>query len=102
MSDEIDWYIVLNDGFYPSTDDDEEIEEEYAWYDLLPEARREKVKLESWERSFDVFRKIAPCQFIQATFWELRLEQVIEVRNFKGRYREKLHKREDSGYHDAS
>jgi hypothetical protein len=85
LSDEVSWYIVLNDGYYASSKDDDGIEAEYAWYEHLPEDIRREVQVASWERIFDVLNLSEPSQFIQATFWELRLEQIIAVRHFKGR-----------------
>jgi hypothetical protein len=45
------------------------------------------VKIKSWERVFD--KNFCPWEFVQATFWELRKEQVISVRYFKGRGKHK-------------
>jgi hypothetical protein len=85
LSGETSWYIVLNDGYYASSEDDDGIEAEYAWYEHLSGDIQQEVKIASWERIFDIFASPESSQFIQATFWELRLEQVIAVRRFKGR-----------------
>ena len=48
------------------------------------------MKQKSWEKIFDVFPPFKnewknQGKYIQATFWELRLDQVVAVRHFKGR-----------------
>lgn len=81
LSDEEEWHVVLNDGYCsPGVD----IEAEHGWFERLPEEERRRLKTESWERIFDVFKPDAPSLFIQAVFWRLRLDQVCAVRAFKG------------------
>ena len=81
LSDEEAWHIVLNDAYISAG---ENIDAEYAWFEALPEDQRRRVKRESWERIFDIFNPGASCLFIQAVFWQLRLDQVRDVRVFKG------------------
>jgi len=82
LSDAEGWYIVLNDGYYPSANDS--FDAEYQEWELLPDVDRERIKIDSWDRVFDVFNEKTPCEFIQATFWEMRIEQVIQIRYFRG------------------
>jgi hypothetical protein len=51
---------------------------------------QKRIKEKSWEKIFNVSIPIDTewhrCgMFIQVTFWELRLDQVIVVRYFKGK-----------------
>lgn len=87
LSDEIDWHIVLNDWFLADGND---LDAEYDWYESLTETEKELVKRKSWEKIFDVFRgNGSSARYVQATFWELRLEYVQRVRFFKGRQKMK-------------
>jgi hypothetical protein len=79
LSDEEEWHIVLGDEYLCCGQD---IDSEYEWYEGLPSEKRDAVQTASWERIFNVFDREEPSQFIQATFWELRLEQVKGVRCF--------------------
>lgn len=87
LSDEGDWHIVLNDSYCAS--DTENFDNEYEWFDSLSDEEKEIVKRKSWEQIFDVIHEDGTTtMYIQATFWELRLEYVKNVRFFKGRLRQ--------------
>ena len=49
---------------------------------------KDTVKRKSWERIFDKDDADNDWKFVQATFWELRLEQVKSVRKFTGQGKE--------------
>jgi hypothetical protein len=87
LSDEEMWHLVLNDGYFgkgaEKSDGGKEYEEDEAWFDSLPPGEQERIKRESWENIFN--SNLCPWVFVQATFWELRQEQVISVRRFIGR-----------------
>ena len=86
LSDEGDWHIVLNDSYCVS--DMENFDNEYEWFDSLSDEEKEIVKRKSWEQIFDVMHEDGTtAMYIQATFWELHLEDVKNVRFFKGRLR---------------
>ena len=87
LSNEDMWHIVLNSEYYGDACSDEEYEAEGKWFDSLPAQEQIAVKRQSWEKIFDVFpaRETSwDChgKYVQATFWELRLEQVKAVRHF--------------------
>lgn len=74
--------------------DEQEMEREYAWFDNLSAEDQTKVKMESWEKIFIVsppFESEWECRgkYVQATFWELRLDQVVAVRHFMWRLKMK-------------
>lgn len=90
LSDEETWHIVLNDGYYGGSTNESDFKIEHAWLKSLRPEEQKRVKENSWEKIFAVFSPVDTewdrrGMFIQATFWELRLNQVISVRHFKGR-----------------
>lgn len=86
LSDFDSWSLVIRDNLITwSEEEDSEIE---LLMSKLPEKEQKLLKHKNWEeRLFD----LTPLDYwwtirgdsIQATFWELRLEQVKEVRYFK-------------------
>lgn len=91
LSDEEDWHMVLNNWYLVRDNiSDEDFEREYEWFRGLPESEQKNVKQKSWERIFHVFKEDgSSAKYIQASFWELRLEYVRSVRFFKGRLSKK-------------
>lgn len=90
LSDEEAWHSILNDGYLGCSKNEAEYEAEAAWFDSLPEEQQAKVKRKSWERIFDIDPPVDNGwdrigMYIQATFWELRLEQVKKVRRFSSK-----------------
>ena len=82
LSDEISWHIVLGDGYYPEVNSSEEFDLEYSWFQEQSLDDQNRMKLKSWERIFDIqyhneyeWRD----QYIQATFWELKKNNVVKV-----------------------
>lgn len=90
LSDEELWHYVLNDWYYGDCTNEREMEKEDAWFDSLSPEKQTTVKVKSWEKIFNVSPPYESAweyrgRYVQATFWELRLDQVVAVRNFKGR-----------------
>lgn len=90
LSNEDMWHIVLNDGYYGNCTNEQEYEIEDKCFENLLTEEQLRVKRESWEKIFDIFPPReneweSHGKYIQATFWELRLDHVIDVRHFKGR-----------------
>jgi len=85
LSDEIQWHLVLNNWYFPyaPNNDEEALDTEDEWFDGLPPKEQEQVKRESWKGIFDEAH--CPWDFVQATFWELRKDQIVSVRKFHGR-----------------
>lgn len=89
LSDEERWHIVLNNGYYGDAKTEAEMDTEDAWFESLPQDEQEQLKKKSWEKIFNVNPPYEDSWerrgcYIQATFWELRMEQVVSVRHFKG------------------
>jgi len=86
LSDEENWHIVLNNGFYSNADNEADDENEWEWLHSLSLEKQEVEKRKSWERVFDVEPLNSGWnirgRFVQATFWELRLSDVVSVRHF--------------------
>ena len=85
LSDEEYWHLVLNDSYFSDAPEDDDEAEELAdkWFAGLPAQEQEQVKRESWKKVFD--KACCPWTFVQATFWELRKEQIVSVRKFYGK-----------------
>ena len=83
------WHFVLNKWYFDESYSEEEWEKLNAKYDRLDRDVTEKVKIQSWQRVFDVSPfKNEWCQrgrYVQATFWVLYLKDVKEVRFFTAR-----------------
>ena len=86
LSDEENWHFALGNHYMHDLDgDDGKWDEAEAWFDSLPGAEKESVRKKSWERIFDREDKENSWKFVQATFWELRADQIKSVRRFTGR-----------------
>ena len=89
LSDEDAWHFVLGDYYLPSALCKIDSEKEEAEYDALSYKMKAQARKESWNRIFNLSPHESSWmnrgKFIQATFWEMRLEQVKGVRYFKGR-----------------
>ena len=84
LSDEGNWHHVLNNCFLNGADNKADYEKTETWFDALQPNEKQKVKTMSWERIFDVepFENDWHIRghFVQATFWELRMDQIINAR----------------------
>ena len=77
------WHFVLNSWYFDGSYSEEEWEKLHAKYDRLNKDVRERIKIQSWQKVFDV----SPfenewCQrgrYVQATFWVLYLKDVKDV-----------------------
>ena len=90
LSDFEAWNIVLNDSFIGEACNDEEWEKELSYYKQLPEDKQVKMKEESWSKILEVDKEGDDLwnrrgEYIQATLWELRMENVRKVWRFKVR-----------------
>ena len=90
LSDFDEWHIVLCNGLVSDTEEEDVAQE--AFYESLSDEEKIAYKEKNWERVFD----ISPLnngwttrgEWVQATFWELRREDVRAVRFFRtGKYR---------------
>jgi hypothetical protein len=89
LSDEENWHYVLNNWYLSEDNNEAEHEQTERWFNSLSPSEQLEVKRKSWKRIFDVtpfeneWRRRG--SFVQATFWELRIEQVISAKRFIGR-----------------
>lgn len=84
LSDFDTWSIILVDGLYLMTEEEDKVIE--AEYSELSEDEKWKYKSQNWENVFDIepFKNewMIKGESIQATFWELKAEQIRKVRFF--------------------
>lgn len=86
LSDEENWHYVLNNWYLHDVNSEEDKwEETDAWFDSLPPDNKDAVRRKTWERIFDKDDADNDWKFVQASFWELRAEQIKSVRKFIGR-----------------
>ena len=84
LSDYWAWSVMLNDGLLSYSEEEaDELDRLYA--SLSPEAQKEML-FTIWERVFNVTLTNnewnGQGEIVQATFWELRLEQIRKVTRF--------------------
>ena len=84
------WHFVLNNWYLGDSTNEEEQDEEWRWLDTLSEEEKQKEIEASWDRIFDVDKTSINTystfgDYIQATFWELKLSEVINVQIFTAR-----------------
>jgi hypothetical protein len=89
LSDEEMWHFVLNNWYFNNSDDEDATDEADKRFDVLPSEEQDRVKRESWQKIFE--KSLNPWRYVQATFWELRTEQVVSARKFFGKRRENGH-----------
>lgn len=86
LSDFEEWHYVLNDIYLDTSNNEEEWDRQHDWFDSLEISLQIKEKEKSWERIFDItpfeneWRRKG-CD-IQATFWELKKEEIQDIRYF--------------------
>lgn len=89
LSDYNAWHFVLNNSWLDKSRNEKEFEQLHDWYDGLDVPTRERLKLDSWQRVFDV----SPYKddwtsrgyYVQATFWVITRDMIVEERIFKVR-----------------
>ena len=86
LSDFDSWHYVLNKWHFGYETSDEELAEKYAWLDSLSNEEREQEIKKSWQNVFNIEKIntywIIQGQFVQATFWEIKKEQVRKIQFF--------------------
>jgi len=86
-SDEETWHFVLNDWYLPAVDqnDDDVWDEAQQWLDRLSTENRAHETRLSWSRIFDPECPVNRWRYVQGTFWQLKLSQVVNIHEFTGR-----------------
>lgn len=89
LSDYDVWHLVLGNWLISETEDESDQIESYL--DRLKPEEASNFRSKNWERVFDItpFSNgwITSGRFVQACFWELRKEQVRNVRHFTAKSR---------------
>lgn len=84
LSDFDAWSIILLDGFITSSEaEDNELSNQM---EQMPFEEQNFLRKKNWERVFDLTplenEWMTNGKYIQATFWELKLEQIRKIRFF--------------------
>jgi len=96
LSDEENWgFVMLNRYMHDVCDSEGRWEENAAWFNNLPPDEQERVKRKSWEKIFDEDDPDNEWKSVQACFWELRLDQVKDIRRFFG-FGTRLHRKSEA------
>ena len=78
------WIIILNNGLLSDTEEEDKQQE--VIFISLSESEQEKYRLANWQRAFDISPLdsdwITRGESVQATFWELKKEQIKKVQIF--------------------
>ena len=84
LSDFDAWGVMLNFGLLSDTEDEDN--ELYKLYDALPPDAQKAMRCENWERVFDITPLdndwVNRGEIVQATFWELRKENIRKITIF--------------------
>lgn len=83
------WHFCISDMWISDATSNEEWDKRDSWYESLGKDEQEALKLQSWETIFDTHLDVRSWhergQWVQATFWELRVEDVVKVQYFRVR-----------------
>lgn len=86
LSDYDNWHMVLNDCWFDDSTSEEEWDKLHEWYDTLDRTTQYVMKLESWQKVFDVTPSCSDWSikgaYVQATFWELRKDMIRDIKYF--------------------
>ena len=89
LSDYDAWHFVMNNWFLNDSKSEEEWKVIDEWFDSLPKYKQDLEKSKSWQKIFDITPYktdwFVRGEYIQATFWELKLEEVKKVQVFRCR-----------------
>lgn len=87
LSDEDGWHFAITDWYLGDAVNEVDSDKEDDWFNSLPKDEQVRVKRKSREKILDVTPLDSDWHrrgcYIQATFWEMRLSDVIEVRHFR-------------------
>lgn len=75
-----EWHFVLLDSYLYTSENEDDIDREDIWFNNLSEKEQNKEKQKSWDRIFDISEA---NQYVQATFWEIKKENVCGIKYFK-------------------
>lgn len=88
LSDEEMWHCPLNGSPIIMEEGEVAWEEQYDWYQGLNDEVKKKEIEKTWHHCFDISNNTklyTSHQWIQATFWSLKLENVKEIRFVKAK-----------------
>lgn len=85
LSDYDAWHFVLNEGYYGEARSDDEADAEWKWFATLPANEQKQLMEASWLKIFNISRvendTRGSVNYIQATFFGLKKEQILHAYN---------------------
>lgn len=91
LSDFDVWHIILNHGLISETEEEDKKQE--ALFDAMDSEHQALYRDKNWERVFDISPLqndwITRGEWIQATFWELKKEDIQSAKFFRTAGRKK-------------
>jgi len=85
LSDHGAWHSVLNNRYLDDSKSEKEWKEINEWFDSLPNKKQAELVVNSWDEIFNIEKFendwCSNGRFVQGTFWELKLEQVVNVKS---------------------
>lgn len=89
LSDFDAWHYVLNDWWLDGSHCEEDWDKNHAWFQTLSSDEQNKIKVQSWEKIFDIMpyknEWTSKGYYVQAVFWELKKEYIKKVQHFTAR-----------------
>lgn len=86
LSDFDNWHCVLNNYYCDDSQSEDEWNAITEWYDSLDGKEAERLKIESWDNIFNVTKYENAWRrngyYVQAVFWEIKAEQIKDVKYF--------------------
>lgn len=76
LTDMTAWDQILLGG--PVVGEDDDADAVFDALDKLPEEEQDAVAVATWKKAFD----IGNARYVQATFWEIRKEDIVAVKSF--------------------
>lgn len=87
LSDFENWHFVLDDFYLGLATNEQEFEQENAWFNGLNVPQQQRVKEKSWQRIFDITPRTGDWtkngDSVQGCFWLLKREQIRRVWRLK-------------------
>lgn len=89
LSDYNAWHFVLNNSWLDDSINEKEFDQLHDWFDTLPYEKREQLKLNSWQKIFDIVPLktdwLSKGYYVQGTFWCITKNMIKGKREFIAR-----------------
>lgn len=86
LSDFDNWHYVIGKWWLDDSNNEDEYNKNRKWFEKLTQEEQSKIIEKSWDKIFKVDRFenewIRRGIYVQATFWELKIEDVINILDY--------------------